>query len=268
MLDQARPIVEDSLPVVLSPQDVSDAATDARADLITAKITPVLLDPTQFDDVAIWSTDGMIVYSTDSSLIGQRPDEARTSVRNATERGAISTEQTDGMFSVLIPLRLRNGQRRSAPRSSSRAPTTRSPPPVGPWRYNAILMTFGLIITLIVLYRVMRLSATAVAHTSFVPSSSRVAPGPTGPSRPIELRVARPPRRRRGAPQGRGTRHRRRGAPERDPGPVPQDARGAARHAATHPGAPGCRPPRIPRSRPGCSRPRGSRDSSRASSRP
>ncbi|MEO8423690.1 MAG: hypothetical protein ABI595_07210 [Actinomycetota bacterium] len=187
IVDQARQIVEDSLPVVLGPQDLSSAATDARADLITAKITPVLLDPTTFDDVAIWSTDGMIVYSTDRSLIGQRPDEARTSVRDAVERGSISTEQSDGMFSVLIPFRLRvDGDINAA------IQLARNDDPIvaagKPWRYNAILMTFGLIIALVVLYRVMRLSATSVAHTSFVPSASRVAPGPTGPSpRPTEL---------------------------------------------------------------------------------
>ncbi len=187
IVDQARQIVEDSLPVVLGPQDLSSAATDARADLITAKITPVLLDPTTFDDVAIWSTDGMIVYSTDRSLIGQRPDEARTSVRDAVERGSISTEQSDGMFSVLIPFRLRvDGDINAA------IQLARNDDPIvaagKPWRYNAILMTFGLIIALVVLYRVMRLSATSVAHTSFLPSASRVAPGPTGPSpRPTEL---------------------------------------------------------------------------------
>jgi hypothetical protein len=187
IVDQARQIVEESLPVVLGPQDLSSAATDARADLITAKITPVLLDPTTFDDVAIWSTDGMIVYSTDRTLIGQRPDEARTSVRDATERGIVSTEQSDGMFSVLIPFRLRvDGDINAA------IQLARNDDPIvaagKPWRYNAILMTLGLIIALIVLYRVMRLSATSVAHASFVPSAGRVAPGPTGPSpRPVEV---------------------------------------------------------------------------------
>ena len=187
IVDQARTIVEDSLPVVLSPQDLSSPATDARADLITAKITPVLLDPTAFDDVAIWSTDGTIVYSTDRSLIGQRPEEARTSVRDATERGTISTEQTDGMFSVLIPFRLRvDGDINAA------IQLARPDDPIvaagRPWRYNAILMTIGLIIALIVLYRVMRLSATSVAYSSFVPSASRTAPGPIGSGpRPIEL---------------------------------------------------------------------------------
>ena len=46
-VDQAQTIVENSLPLALAPSDVTAPATDAKADLITAKITPVLLDPTR-----------------------------------------------------------------------------------------------------------------------------------------------------------------------------------------------------------------------------
>ena len=72
-VDQARTIVENSLPITLAPSDVISPASDAKADLITSHITPVLLDPSAWDDVAIWSLDGQIVYATDRSLIGQRP---------------------------------------------------------------------------------------------------------------------------------------------------------------------------------------------------
>lgn len=186
-VDQARTIVENSLPLALSPADVSSPASVSKADTITAKITPVLLDPTPWDDVAIWSTDGTIVYSTDRSLIGQRPEEARASVRDATERGTISAEQRDGMFSVLVPLRLRSDGGISAA-----VQLARSDDPIAdagrPWRYNAVLMIIGLIIALVLLYRVMRLSNSATANSSFLPSRDRVAPGSTGPApRPIEV---------------------------------------------------------------------------------
>ena len=184
VVEQARTIVEDSLPIVLLPSDLSDAAGDVKADSITSRITPVLLDPTAFDDVAIWSTDGMIVYSTDRSLIGQRPEEARTSVRDATERGSISTQERDGMFSVLVPLRLRIDGPVSAAIQLARPddPITAAG---RPWRYNAILMTIGLILTLFILYRVMRLSNSATATASFMPARDRVAPNV--PVRPIEV---------------------------------------------------------------------------------
>ena len=51
-VDQARTIVENSLPITLAPSDVVSAATDSKADLITSRITPVLLDPSAWDDVA------------------------------------------------------------------------------------------------------------------------------------------------------------------------------------------------------------------------
>ncbi len=179
-VDQARTIVENSLPLTLAPGDVSAPATDSKADLITAKITPVILDPSAWDDVAIWSLDGQIVYSTDRSLIGQRPEEARTSVRDATERGIISSEQNGGMFSVLIPLRFRSDGPVSAAIQMAR-PDDVITAAGRPWRYNAILMTVGLIITLLVLYRVMRLTASATANVSFSPSTrDRVAPIPIG----------------------------------------------------------------------------------------
>jgi chromosome segregation ATPase len=184
VVEQARTIVEDSLPLVLLPSDLSDAAGDVKADSITSRITPVLLDPTAFDDVAIWSTDGMIVYSTDRSLIGQRPEEARTSVRDATERGSISTQERDGMFSVLVPLRLRIDGPVNAAIQLAR-PNDPITAAGRPWRYNAILMTIGLILTLFILYRVMRLSNSATATASFMPARDRVAPNV--PVRPIEV---------------------------------------------------------------------------------
>ena len=189
-VDQARTIVENSLPITLAPSDVVSAATDSKADLITSKITPVLLDPSAWDDVAIWSLDGQIVYATDRSLIGQRPDEARSSVRDATENGTVSSEQRDGMFSVLIPLRFRSDGPISAAIQLAR-PDDLIAAAGRPWRYNAILMTLGLIVTLFVLYRVMRLSASASANASFSPAiRDRVAPGlppQVAPQRPLEL---------------------------------------------------------------------------------
>ncbi|MGZ5298670.1 MAG: hypothetical protein ACXWDU_03250 [Actinomycetota bacterium] len=109
-------------------------------------------------------------------------------MRDATERGTISSEQNGGMFSVLVPLRFRSDGPVNAAIQLAR-PDDLITAAGRPWRYNAILMTIGLIITLFVLYRVMRLTASATANTSFTQSTrDRVAPGPTDPgARPIEL---------------------------------------------------------------------------------
>ena len=237
-VDQARTIVENSLPLTLAPGDVSAPATDSKADLITAKITPVLLDPSPWDDVAIWSLDGQIVYSTDRSLIGQRPEEARTKVRDATESGTVSSEQSGGMFSVLIPLRFRSDGPINAAIQLAR-PDDVIAAAGRPWRYNAILMTIGLIITLA---RALPGHAThgdvhgerelLELHEGagradagrFLATSARAA-------------VARPPRGGRRPQEGRRARDRRRGASQRHPGSIPQDVGRAPCHPADAPGA-------------------------------
>lgn len=188
-VDQARSIVENSLPIVLSPSDVNSEATDIEADQITVKITPVVLDPTTYDDIAIWSIDGTIVYATDSSLIGQRPDEARSAVTNATTHGTVSWDQHDGSFSVLVPLRLRS----DAPIAAA-VQLARPDGPIAaagrPWQFAAVFMAISGVIAFVFLYKVMRLSASAVAMANFVPASARAAAAAAAMppvQRPIEL---------------------------------------------------------------------------------
>jgi hypothetical protein len=173
-VDQARFIVETSLPIILSPSDVASVVTDTRADLITDKITSVVLDPTPYDSVAIWSTDGTIVYATDRSLIGQRPEEARSAVTEATTRGTVSWDQRDGSFSVLVPLHLRS----DAPIAAA-VQLARSDGPIAaagrPWQFAALFMAICAIVAFVFLYKVMRMSSSAVAMSNFVPASARAA---------------------------------------------------------------------------------------------
>lgn len=187
-VDQARSIVENSLPIVLSPSDVNSEASDTEADQITVKITPVVLDPTPYDDVAIWSTDGTIVYATDSSLIGQRPEEARSAVSDTTTHGTVSWDQRDGSFSVLVPLHLRS----DAPIAAA-VQLARPDGPIAaagrPWQFAAVFMAISAVIAFVFLYKVMRLSASAVAMANFGPASARAAAAAAAmpPVRPIEL---------------------------------------------------------------------------------
>ncbi len=182
---QARSIVENSLPLVLSPSDVSSPATESEADAITLHITPVVMDPTAYDDVAIWSTDGTIVYATDHALIGQRPEEARTAVHDATSRGTVTSEQRDGMFAVLVPLHLRTGGPINAAVQLAR-PDDPIVAAGRPWKFGAILMVIGALIAMALLYQVMRLTSSAGANASFVPAGARVAPAVQSPVSRIE----------------------------------------------------------------------------------
>jgi hypothetical protein len=188
-VDQARFIVETSLPIILSPSDVGSVVSDARADLITDKITSVVLDPTPYDNLAIWSTDGTIVYATDRSLIGQRPEEARSAVTDATTAGTVSWDQRDGSFSVLVPLHLRSDAPIAAAVQLAR-PDGSIAAAGRPWQFAALFLAISAIVAFVFLYKVMRLSASSVAMASFVPVGARAAAAAAAMppvQRPIEL---------------------------------------------------------------------------------
>jgi chromosome segregation ATPase len=167
--DEAVAIVDNSLPFVFTTSDLATPASDTKADEIDMELARVIYDPTAFDDVAIYSPSGTIVYATDPSLIGQRPTEARDPVR-AAARGVVTVDQSDGQFSVLAPLSLRTGGEMSAA-----VQLTRDDGPIaaaaGPWRFNAIFLAIALAVVGFLLWRIGRLSATAVATQAFAPSA-------------------------------------------------------------------------------------------------
>ena len=108
---------------------------------ITARITPVLLDPTAWDDVAIWSI-GRVRSSTRpiARSSGSAPKRlvAACGTRPRAER---SPRNRAAACSRSSPLCASAATARSPPRSSSRGPTTLIVAAGRPWRYNAILMT-------------------------------------------------------------------------------------------------------------------------------
>ncbi len=188
-VDQARSIVENSLPIVLSPSDVNSEASDTEADQITVKITPVVLDPTPTTTSRSGRPTGRSSTPRTSSLIGQRPDEARSAVTDATTHGTVSWDQRDGSFSVLVPLHLRS----DAPIAAA-VQLARPDGPIAaagrPWQFAAVFMAISAVIAFVLLYKVMRLSASAVAMANFAPASARAAAAAAAMppvQRPIEL---------------------------------------------------------------------------------
>ena len=179
---QARDIVTRSLPLVLSTQDVSAPVTAIHAEQITQAITPVVLDPSPFDEVTIWSADATIVYSTDSSKIGQSPEEERATVR-AVVGGGVSSTDKNGVFTVLAPLRLRADGLTVVAELSRPDDTIAA---AGrPWRYNATFLAAAFLVVCIMLWRALRTSGREL-NPQWPPQ--QVAPSRTqspGP-RPIE----------------------------------------------------------------------------------
>ncbi|MFN8233280.1 MAG: hypothetical protein U0V56_07355 [Actinomycetota bacterium] len=167
--DEAVSIVDNSLPFVFTTSDLVTPASDTKADEIDTDLARVIYDPTSYDDVAIYSPSGTIIYATDHGLIGQRPTEARDPVR-AAARGVVTMDQGDGQFSVLAPLSLRTGGEMNAA-----VQLTRDDGPIasaaGPWRFNAIFLGIALAVVGFLLWRIGRVSATAVATQTFAPSA-------------------------------------------------------------------------------------------------
>src|SRR5712691_8442134 len=180
---QARDIVTRSLPLVLSTQDVSAPVTAIHAEQITQAITPVVLDPSPFDEVTIWSADATIVYSTDSSKIGQSPEEERATVR-AVVGGGVSSTDKNGVFTVLAPLRFRADGLTVVAELSRPDDTIAA---AGrPWRYNATFLAAAFLVVCIMLWRALRTSGREL-NPQWPPQ--QVAPSRTqspGP-RPIEV---------------------------------------------------------------------------------
>jgi hypothetical protein len=182
--EEAKTIVERSLPLVLSPDDLSEPAGEASALELTERITAVVLDPSEFDEVTIWSPFGQVLYSTDIATIGERPPGEKARIRNVA-RGGTLTRSEDGTFSVLVPLRLRS----DGPVVAAVELGRDAGPLAGaaqPWRFNAIFLAAALTIVGALLWRVSRLAASTTANQSFARGPARGGPS-FAASRPIEV---------------------------------------------------------------------------------
>ncbi|HWC71413.1 MAG TPA: hypothetical protein VG993_09655 [Actinomycetota bacterium] len=105
---QAKAITDGSLGLVFRPDDLDDVASDPRAAMLTDQIGKVVVDPSDFDAVTLWSPTSDILYSTDEGRIGNRLAGEGERIRS-TLRGTPQTRTTDGTISVMMPLRFDSG---------------------------------------------------------------------------------------------------------------------------------------------------------------
>jgi hypothetical protein len=105
---QAKAIADGSLSLVFRPDDVDAVAADARADMLSDQIGSVVVDPSDFDTVTLWSPTAEILYATEEGRIGNRLDGERERIREAL-RGAPQTRVSNGIVSVMLPLRFESG---------------------------------------------------------------------------------------------------------------------------------------------------------------
>ena len=150
---QAKAIADGSLSLVFRPDDVDGVAADARADMLSDQIGSVVIDPSDFDTVTLWSPTAEILYATEEGRIGNQLDGERDRIREAL-RGAPQTRVSDSSVSVMLPLRFESGVGEPAT-----VELTTSDDPVeaagAPWRTMALfsglvlLFAIGLVVWIV-----------------------------------------------------------------------------------------------------------------------
>ena len=186
VVDQATTIADRSLGLVFRPEDLSAPADAQRATDLDERITAVVLDPSSFDSVTLWSQDGQILYST-QGRIGNTLDDEKGRIGEAL-RGKAQTTDRDGTFSVTVPLQLRSGVGDpTAVEMTTSAATIDAA--AGPWRTNALFLGVLLAIVGFALYRVNRTPHAASTAVPMRSAAQRIAPAApaAAPTKPITV---------------------------------------------------------------------------------
>ena len=143
---QARDIVDDSLTVVFQPDDLAVPASGDRLRELAREVDDVVVDPSDFDHVTLFSGSGEILFSTEDGAIGQRLAGERTRVREAFQ-GEPQLRIAGDELSVLVGLRFPSGIGETAAVELTRS-VTEIAAAAGPWRTNMLFLggALGLVI--------------------------------------------------------------------------------------------------------------------------
>lgn len=181
-VEQATTIADRSLGLVFRPEDLAAPVSQTRASDLTGRITSVVLDPSNFESVTLWSQDGQILYSTEGG-IGNTLEGERDRIKAAL-RGKAQTQSADGNFSIMVPLALRSGvgDPSVVEMSTSSAPIDAAP---APWRTNALFLMVLLAIVGFALYRTSRNGAATTSGRVATPQPAPIQTSQTG--RPINV---------------------------------------------------------------------------------
>lgn len=182
---QARAIADSSLTLVFRPEDTDAVASDSRADVLSDQIRTVVVDPSDFDTVTLWSPEATILYATDEGRIGNQLDGERERIRAAL-RNEPQTERAGGALSVMLPLTFESGAGGSAA-----VELTTSDEPIAaaaaPWRTNAIFVGIALVVVVALLVWALR-APVEIAGPRLEQRLAAPAHAPGGPAaRPIAV---------------------------------------------------------------------------------
>jgi hypothetical protein len=185
IVHQAQTITDSSLTLAFTPADLTAPATSARANQLTSQIQAIVIDPSDFDAVTLFSPEGTILYSTATSRIGTQLPGEKDAIKEAL-RGVPVTSDFDGTLSVDLPLRFRSGVGGPAVVQLTH-PDGPIASAAGPWRTNAMFLFALLVLLGVAVFGVARLLAVVSngeAAAAESPRAMTVAPPVTRPAAP------------------------------------------------------------------------------------
>jgi uncharacterized phage infection (PIP) family protein YhgE len=158
---QAGAIADSSLSLLFAPSDLSSVVSPGRAAQLTDQIQRVVVDPSDFDTVTVFSPEGTILYSNEQGRIGTQLPGEKDRIKEAL-KGTPQVTTFQGNVSVMQPMRFPSGV---GPETVVQL--TRSNQPIAtaanPWTTNAMFMFAALIVLVLAVFGVARLTAAAAA---------------------------------------------------------------------------------------------------------
>ena len=185
-VEQAQVIADSSLTLVFRPDDLQHDASPERIRELADSIDDVVLDPSDFDTVTLFSSSGEILFSTEDGNIGQRLAGERPRIRDAF-RGEPQSRLIDDTLSVLVGLRFPSGVGSAAAVELSR-PADDITGAAAPWRTNMFFLGGALALVLLAAGAPMLRGGASVEATESSRMRVPVIPArqPVAPARRIE----------------------------------------------------------------------------------
>lgn len=184
---QAQTITDSSLTLAFTPADLTAPVSAERATQLNSQIQAIVIDPSDFDSVTLFSPEGTILYSTATSRIGTELPGEKDALKDAL-RGVPVTTDFNGTLSVELPLRFRSGVGGPAVVQLTH-PDAPIAAAAGPWRTNAMFMFALLVLLGVAVFGVARLlsvvatagevrPAEAARPVMIAPPARQTAPHP------------------------------------------------------------------------------------------
>jgi hypothetical protein len=182
VISQAQAIADSSLSLLFEPSDLTAPVGTDRAAELSGQIKNVIVDPSDFDQVTMYSPEGTVLYSTEEGRIGNDLPGEKDRIREALKGNPqVSTYQ--GTVSVLLPFTFRSGVGTPAA-----VELTRSDTPIAtadnPWNTNAMFL-FGMLIVLgLAVFGVARLLSVVAEQPAQVVDQPKPVAAPQPAARP------------------------------------------------------------------------------------